>query len=141
MRFWDSSALVPLLVEESSSGAMARAYRDDRTIVVAWTTPVECISACARKYRKKELPEAELMAIVHRIRDLCGEWIVAEPTAELASETERLVLRHALRAADAIQLASALATSAANERELVSLDRRLSHAAMIEGFRIVSGLE
>jgi predicted nucleic acid-binding protein len=141
MRFWDSSALVPLFIEESSSGAMARAYRDDRHIVVAWTTPIECLSACARKHRTKQLGETDFIAIVHRLRDLSGDWIVAEPTSELASEAERLVLRHGLTAADAVQLASAIATSSPNGGELVSLDRRLAHAATSEGFRIVPELE
>jgi hypothetical protein len=141
MRFWDSSALVPLFVAESSSDTMARTYRDDRHIVVAWTTPIECLSACSRKHRMKQLGDAELIAIVRRLRDLCSDWIVAEPTSELSSEAERLVLRYGLRAADAIQLASAIATSAPNRAELVSLDRRLMHAASSEGFRIVPELE
>lgn len=141
MRFWDSSALVPLLVEEASSDAMARAYRDDRNIVVAWTTPVECASACTRRFRMNQLSESTLVSIVNRLRELRSEWVVAEPSGAVASEAERLVLRHGLHAADAIQLASAIATRDASDGELVSLDRRLSHAATIEGFRTIPSLE
>ena len=141
MRFWDSSALVPLLVEESSSDAMARAYREDRNVVVAWTTPMECVSACARKHRSSEISQRELMAIVERLHDLRADWITAEPSPEIASEAQRLVLRHGLRAADAIQLASAMAASVTQRPELVSLDRRLGQAAMIEGFRMIPASE
>jgi dCTP deaminase len=103
--------------------------------VVAWTTPIECLSACSRKHRMKQFGDAELIAIVQRLRDLSADWIVSEPTSGIASRAERLVLRYGLGAADAIQLASAIATSAPNGSELVSLDRRLMRAATSEGFR------
>jgi predicted nucleic acid-binding protein len=142
MRFWDSSALVPLLVSESSSEVMARTYRDDRVIVVAWTTAIECVSACMRKHRAKQLSESHLAQILDRLRDLRAEWIVAEPTVDVASTAERIVARHNLRAADAIQLASAIATSspAQGTVDIVCLDRRLAHAASTEGFRILPDL-
>jgi predicted nucleic acid-binding protein len=89
----------------------------------------------------KQFGDAELIAIVQRLRDLSADWIASEPTGGIASRAERLLLRYGLGAADAIQLASAIATSAPNGSELVSLDRRLMHAATSEGFRIVPDLE
>ena len=142
MRFWDSSALLPLLVKEAASETVARAYRDDRVIVVAWTTAIECVSACVRKHRANELSRSHLAGILDRLRDLRADWIVAEPTSELATDAERIVARHGLRAADAIQLASAIATGARHgpPGDVVCLDRRLAHAATSEGFRIIPDL-
>ena len=48
MRFWDASALVPLLVAQSASARMRRAYRVDPEVVVWWGTKVQCDSAVAR---------------------------------------------------------------------------------------------
>lgn len=139
MRFWDSSALVPLLVSEASSDVIGRMYRDDRVIVVAWTTAIECVSACMRMHRARQLAEAHLARILERLRDLRSEWVVAEPTVDVAFTAERIVARHNLRAADAIQLASAIATGAPGQApvDIVCLDRRLAHAASTEGFRIL----
>jgi predicted nucleic acid-binding protein len=142
MRFWDSSAIVPLLVQEAASEVMARTYRDDRVIVVAWTTAIECVSACVRKHRENRLSERHLAGILERLRDFRADWIIAEPTPQLAADVERIVARHGLRAADAIQLASAIATGAprGSPGEVVCLDRRLAHAATTEGFRTVPDL-
>ncbi len=55
MKFWDSSALVPLLLaEDSTPQATALALQDAET-VVWWATPVECASAIARVERNNEL--------------------------------------------------------------------------------------
>ncbi len=58
MRFWDSSAVVALLIEqEPSSRAAAWVARDDAMVV--WTlTPVEVVSALRRLVRDQTLDEA-----------------------------------------------------------------------------------
>lgn len=48
MRFWDSSAVVPLLVAEDLSAPLQDLYAQDGSAVVWWATPVECVSAVAR---------------------------------------------------------------------------------------------
>ena len=52
MRFWDSSALVPLCFRESASDAVRRIAKADEDMVVWWTSRVECISAMARRQRE-----------------------------------------------------------------------------------------
>ena len=47
MKFWDSSAVMPLLVEERASARFARIHAADPEIVVWWATEVECVSALA----------------------------------------------------------------------------------------------
>jgi len=53
VRFWDSSAIVPILVAESSSVAVMAEYERDPDLVVWWATEVECVSALARLEREQ----------------------------------------------------------------------------------------
>jgi predicted nucleic acid-binding protein len=139
MRFWDTSALVPLVIPETTSDAVARLLRDDAEILVAWTTTIECASAFARKHRDRSANETQLAAALGRLRDLSRHWSVLEPTNALRLLAEKLVLRHAVRAADAIQLASAALAAEVSEEplEFVCFDNRLALAATTEGLRVV----
>jgi hypothetical protein len=51
VRFWDSSALVPLLVAEDTSEALQAFFQDRQEIAAWWGTEVECASAVARLER------------------------------------------------------------------------------------------
>jgi uncharacterized protein len=139
MRFWDSSALVSLLVPESASGVVSRLLRTDPEIVVAWTATIECAAACVRKHRERVASSAQLAGALARLRELSGHWNVAEPSVALRSLAEKIVARHALRAGDAIQLASAAVAAEAGQEplEFVCFDGRLALAATAEGLRVV----
>ena len=52
MRFWDTSAIVPLLVAEEMTSAALGALREDAQMYVWWGTGVECVSAIARLERR-----------------------------------------------------------------------------------------
>ena len=59
MRFWDSSALVPLCVDEPATDAALALLAEDPEVAVWWATPVECASALARLERDGAfVPEA-----------------------------------------------------------------------------------
>ena len=49
MRFWDSSAIVPLLVVEEASRRLQSLAAQDSTMLVWWASAVECVSALARR--------------------------------------------------------------------------------------------
>lgn len=137
MRFWDSSAIVPLLLTEEASGAAAALLSGDPELVVWWGTRVECASALARVRREEVLTvgdEERALALLRRLREA---WLEVLPSEELAERAMRLLRIHPLRAADACQLAAAgqWAGDAAG-RELVTFDERLALAARLEGFRI-----
>ena len=140
MKFWDSSGLVPLFVDEASTGAMSEQVEADPSIVIWWGTPVECVSALARRARLGAT-EAEIAQSVRRLEDLMNGCVEIQPGDRLRSLAERLVRVHDLRAADGFQLAAAFV--AADERpetlELVTLDERLATAAALEGFRVLGG--
>src|SRR5205814_748913 len=57
LRFWDSSALVPLVVEQAATPEVERWMTDDPSLVVWTLTPVEIVSALRRLVRDGSLPE------------------------------------------------------------------------------------
>ena len=139
MRFWDTSALVPLLLRESTSAAAASAFAADRDMTVWWFTPVECLSAIVRAERDGRIAGSAVADAVAGLRLLRSGWLEMDATARLRDVAERLVRTHPLRAADAFQLAAA--TVAAEDRPtslpFVTLDDRLGLAAEREGFPVV----
>ena len=63
MRFWDSSAIIPLCLKEQMSETVRRLIKSDEDIVVWWTTKIECLSALARRRREGVLSiDAEMKA-------------------------------------------------------------------------------
>lgn len=139
MRFWDTSAIIPLFITEQRSSRVKGWYRQDSEILVWTLTRVELLSAIARR-RRAELRAVAVLTAARR--DLLRAWdqwsevTAIELTRQLA---ERLVEAHSLRAADALQLGAALvaAESDPTSFEFVTLDRNLGDAAEREGFSVL----
>lgn len=114
-----------------------------RDIVVSQLMRVEVPSALWRKARTGELGGAQVEILVDRLGfDLDG-WAGTPPRFAVVSVTDELldhavasIRRHALRAYDAVQLASAMAAREADAScsEFVCFDDQLSAAASAEGF-------
>ena len=139
MKFWDSSAIVPLLVMEASREPLLALLDQDPLMIVWWGTPVECTSAIARREREGSLSVTEATAALERLRTLSLAWQEVLPTEPVRSVAQRLLRVHPLRAADALQLAAAViaAEREPSSLEFISLDERLNAAAQREGFRIL----
>jgi predicted nucleic acid-binding protein len=139
MRFWDSSAVVPLLLEEPGSGAIRSLLRDDAGMIAWRLTGTEVVSALWRRRRLDELDEATRRFAEVGLAVLESRWTSVEDAAHVDRRTRRLLATHPLRAADALQLAAALV--ACDERSdvlpFVTLDERLGEAARREGFSVV----
>ncbi|MBA3341718.1 MAG: type II toxin-antitoxin system VapC family toxin [Gemmatimonadaceae bacterium] len=105
MRYWDSSAIIPLLVVESASLGMREVHAADPAIATWWGTPVECVSALARLERDGKLTPAGLARSITRIRHAIASWTEVGPSDDVREQAIRLLRVHQLRAADAIQLA------------------------------------
>ena len=138
MTFWDSSAIVPLLVAESSTDALITKYREDTEVVIWWATPTECTSAIARLEREAALAPAETTDALLRLDALSLGWLQVEPLDEVREVARRMLRVHPLRAADALQMAAAYLASERRPSTLafVSLDARLADAARKEGFLV-----
>lgn len=140
MRFWDASALVPLVLREPQTDAVAALLEPDPEIASWWGSPVECASAAARLRRDGALSVAEegrMLSAIDLLRSSCHE---IQPGEELQRTAMRLLRVHALRAADALQLAAAITWGGSppfEGAELVTLDGRLAEAATLEGFRVL----
>ena len=136
MKFWDSSAVVPLLVPEGMSGSVQRLYEDDPIVAAWWATEIECTSAIARRLRLGHLPEHVAAEGFVRLSALREGWHEVEPSEELRESAKRLLRVNDLRTADALQLAAAVYVAEARPStlEFVSLDDRLLAAARREGF-------
>ena len=139
MRFWDTSAIVPLLVLEDRTPLVTRVMRDDPAAAVWWVTLVECASALARLEREGRLAEPEQAAARARLSRTARTWTEVPPQERIRDQADRLVRLHPLRAADALQLAAALVLSDFEPKTLpfVTLDDRLAQAARREGFEVL----
>jgi len=139
MRFWDASAIVPLLTAESSTRAVQRLASSDRAMVVWWATEVECASAIARSERDGALDDSDVVEALGRLKRLAAGWQEVEPGEMVREAALRFLRVHPLRAADALQLAAAFvaAERRPSSLELVTLDDRLKAAAHKEGFILV----
>ncbi len=134
MRFWDTSAVVPLLVFEDASRICLSLLAEDLGLVVWWGTRLECASALARLERSG----ASVHPARERLDVLATAWAEVEPTEPLRRTAVRLLRVHPLRAADALQLAAAVVWSeGAPGMPFVTLDDRLADAADREGFRVI----
>lgn len=137
MRYWDASALVPLVIAEPAT-EQVRSWLSEDPHIVTWTwTLVEITSAVERRARDGTITWGQRSATLDRLGDLAGRW--DEVTDALAVRRRALLLlaRHALRAADAAQLGAAqlVAEAGASAMAFVCLDSRLSLAAEREGLR------
>jgi len=139
MRYWDASAVIPLVVEQPSSREAERWAAEDPGVVVWTLTRVEAVSAFRRLVREGALLESDAHGCERLLEEiLTRAHVVAdvEPVKETAC---RLLRTHALRAADAMQLGAALAWADGSARGLFfhTPDRRLALAAEREGFSVV----
>ena len=137
--FWDSSALVPVLLPEERSAVLTARLADDKEATIWWATPLECQSAIQRRHRAAPLPTGMLTQATDRLRALVEVVDTVAPTDEVRRRAGRLVGVHPLRAADALQLAAALVwcEEQPHGEAFVSLDGRLREAARAEGFDIL----
>ena len=136
MKFWDSSALVPLFAAEPRTRAVQSLYTRDPEVVVWWGTLGECASAIARLERDGALSTSDAAESFSRLDALAPSWMQIDPSDEIRESARRFLRVHPLRAADALQLAAALATAERRPSSLafVTLDDRLREAAGKEGF-------
>lgn len=138
MRFWDSSAIVPLIVADTSTDAVQAIAADDPVMCVWWGTEGECVSALARLEREDALTTATITDAFVRLDMLAEAWNEVQPVAAVRGAARRLLRVHALRAADALQLGAAVvaAENVPASLDVVTLDERLAVAARREGFRV-----
>ncbi len=138
MRFWDSSAVVPLLVVEATTQMVQARFREDPVMLVWWVTELECASALARLDRDEALTARASRLARERLHDLKGTWHEIQPVEAVRRVAQRLLRTHPLQAADSLQLAAALVAAEGDPAslEVLTLDARLVEAARREGLAL-----
>lgn len=137
--FWDSSALVPLLLPEESSAQLESLLGTDTKVILWWGAVLECQSAIYRRHRVSALPEWAVSQALTRLRALAEVADSVSPTDEVRVRAGRLLALHPLHAGDALQLAAALVWCGEQPtgETFVCLDERLRQAALREGFTLL----
>ena len=137
MRYWDASALVPLIVAEAYSDRV-RAWlaEDNRVVTWAWTR-TEIVSAVERRTREGSLTRAQRRDALDKFDAFSQSWDEVTDLLAVRARANALLARHPLRAADAGQLGAALLVQEQLGGTLgfVCLDQRLSLAAERESLR------
>ena len=140
MKFWDASAVVPLLAGQGATKLSESIFSSDFFMSVWWGTPIECASALNRLEREGKIDSKGMAAAKARLRGLAAIWNEVQASEALRESAERLVYAYNLRAGDALQLAAAVAASGDRPAalEVVCFDHRLASAAQKLGFRVLS---
>ena len=141
MKFWDTSALVPLIVDEPATSSMRHVLSRDRDAVVWMLTSVELLSTLGRLGRMSTDLADLLPGVRVEVMDLFKCWAAVTHVEEVRRRAERLVCVHPLTAADGMQLGAALLASGdrPDTLDFVTLDQSLARCARLEGFRVCSG--
>jgi predicted nucleic acid-binding protein len=135
VRFWDSSALVPLCLTQPATAQARELLTQDRELVVWWGSPVECASAISRLRRDGYMTSLEETAARAILSVLRASWFEMQPVDSVREQALRLLRVHPLRAADSLQLAAALEWAGSPPSgAFVTFDDRLREAAQREGF-------
>jgi len=138
MRYWDSSALVPLVIAQPTSRTVDQWFEGDAAIAVWTLTPVEISSAIQRLVRDGAIAEGAADQAEQRASELVESCHVIIDVEDVKQQARRLLRLHPLRAADALQLAAAVEWCAGRPagRILHTLDARLAAAGRREGFDV-----
>jgi predicted nucleic acid-binding protein len=136
MKFWDTSAIIALVLKEEGTPIALDQHAYDREIVVWWGTRLECVTAFARLERERVYDIEALHSARYWYEVLASRWHEILPTEAVRSTAERLVQVHPLKAGDAFQLAAAIHAANQNPENLpfITFDQQLGKAARGEGF-------
>jgi len=110
MKFWFSSAIVPLYLDQNPKQTrLARLLFDDDEHLVVWSgTVIECASAFDRLRRTGGITDSEQRDATRNLLDLRADWSKVVPGDRVQVRATRAITLHSLTAADSLQLAAAL---------------------------------
>ena len=136
--FWDSSALVPLCVKQTTSQSFRQLWRESSRITVWSGATVEIRSALARLHRNNELDATGLQLSIKRLEAMRRQWREIVTGEKLRLIAEDLPDTYSLRALDSFQLAAALiwCKEKPKGRLFICDDVRLIEAAQKVGFTV-----
>jgi len=141
--FLDTSALIKYFAEEIGTEEVRRLIGSDTPLWVSELTPVEGVSALAKKVRKTEISANEFRSLLRALTLFLGSGrCEIIPLDDEGKERARTILStwalsHSLGSLDALQLATALrAREGLGHMDFYSADCRLLAAAQAQGFTV-----
>ena len=136
MKFWDSSAILSLVAAQPAQNDVRSILDDDPSVLLWWGTRIELASGLCRLHREGTISSGRLSSLLRIIEQIADDADEVEPTESVRITATRILRVHNLRAADAMQLAAALAwtNNSPSKAGFVCLDVRLREAAEKEGF-------
>ena len=139
MRFWDTSALVPLFIAERESGAAVKRLREDPEVVVWTLARLELLAALSRRGRDEPTAARQLALVRWHFLEAWERWSEVTAADIVRRHAERIVGTHSLRASDALHIGAALVAAEHEPAtlEFVTFDRRQAAAAEREGFHVL----
>ncbi|WP_447969107.1 type II toxin-antitoxin system VapC family toxin [Nitrospira sp. M1] len=102
MKFWDTSVLLPISLQEPQPTQVKNLIKQDDDIVVWWGTLVEGYSVFARLRREEVLTQNDEFQSRQILTRLAGAWTEVRPSNPVRDHAGRVLLLHPLRAADAL---------------------------------------
>ncbi len=139
MKFWDSSALIPLYVAQTATKSVRSLFEADPDVLVWMFSDVEIWSAICRLGREGSMTVAQIQEVASRVESFWEAVRVVSVPDTVRARAKRLLSVHPLSAADSLQLAAApiAADDQPSGRSFVCLDQRLVDAARREGFTVL----
>jgi predicted nucleic acid-binding protein len=138
-RYFDASALVKRYVRETGSVTVRRLLASG-IVATSRLTEVEVASGIARRAREGAFTATHRDGILAALQRDMPAFAIVEVIPDVTADARALLLRHLLRASDAIQLASCLylQRQLSQPVPLVAFDQRLLDAARAEGVAVVA---
>lgn len=133
--YFDTSALVPLVITEPASATCGRLWNEATRVVSTRLIYPGARAALAQAERMHRLTAAEAARAVDDLDAIALQISYLEITAELAASAGDLAQTHGLRGYDAVHLASAALVDD-DELVLVTGDRDLGQAARAIGLSV-----
>jgi predicted nucleic acid-binding protein len=135
--YFDTSALIKRYVEEPGRREVLTLLRRNHCVISA-VLPVEIRSALRRRMAERSLDAKRMPSVLKRIAGDRAYWIVLEVSSDVLAAAESLSGTSALRALDAIHVASARLFSdrtAAESFTFISADAQQTRVAEALGLK------
>jgi predicted nucleic acid-binding protein len=133
--YFDTSAVVPLLVDEATTELCSRLWNESTRVVSVRLVYPEARAALAQARRLGRITRSQLVEAVAELDSLVDQIDIIELGADIARSAGDLAEQHGLRGYDSVHLAAALVV-ADDELVLVTGDTELATAAMSAGIAV-----
>lgn len=136
MNFWDTSALLPLVIHESTSELVLEIFGRSQPLCIWTLTVVEATAAICRLHRAGSLTAEKRDAAIAHLEKIIKSCVTVKNLELVKARAKRLLKIHPLKSADALQLAAALVScqDQPQSHHFITFDKRLKESAGLEGF-------